>query len=80
MRAADAVQGALPVDPAEAAVREYQSRRAGCTTCGARPAEPDAIYCAECGHYLAGRCAGCGSAADIPGQRFCSGCGESLAA
>jgi hypothetical protein len=82
LRAADASasRDALATDPAEAAVLAYKARGAGCTACGARPAEPDAVYCSACGHYLPGGCAGCGAAADIPGQRFCAGCGESLAA
>jgi hypothetical protein len=80
MRAADATRDVPALDAAEAAVLAYKARGAGCTACGARPTEPDALYCSDCGHYLPGSCAGCGAAADIPGQRFCSGCGESLAA
>ena len=78
MRASDATRDAMVLDPVEAVVREYEARRAGCTACGARAAEPDALYCSACGHFLPGSCGRCGAAADIPGQKFCSGCGESL--
>ena len=78
MRASDATRDAAVLDPVEEAVREYEARRTGCTSCGARPAEPDALYCAACGHFLPGSCGRCGAAADIAGQKFCSGCGESL--
>jgi hypothetical protein len=76
---ADALSGMPLEDAAEAAVRRHRARLAECASCGPRP-EPDAVYCSDCGRYLAGRCPRCGAAADQPGARFCGACGETLAA
>lgn len=67
------------VDVAEAAVRRQRARLHECSACGPRP-ESDAVYCSDCGRYLAGCCAGCGATVDEPGARFCPGCGATLAA
>jgi hypothetical protein len=66
-------------DAAEAVVRAYRARHATCTAHGARP-ESDAVYCSECGRYLAGACATCGASVTELGARYCAGCGTSLAA
>jgi hypothetical protein len=66
-------------DPIEAAVRAYSATHPSCASCGIRP-EPDAIYCSNCGGYLAGTCDGCGIAVTAPGVRYCIGCGQRLAA
>ena len=69
-------------DPAEAAVRRYRGTVLGAPACeahGPRP-EPDAVYCSECGRYLAGTCAHCGTPVSRQGARFCEGCGRALAA
>jgi hypothetical protein len=76
--------GAVAIDESEieAAIRrarEAQSRVASCAVHGKRP-EPDALYCSECGRFLAGVCAHCGAATSAPGARFCESCGHRLAA
>ena len=76
---ADAAQAMAPEDAAEAAIRRHRAQLAECAHCGPRP-EPDAVYCSDCGRYLAGRCPRCGAAANEPGARFCGGCGQELAA
>jgi hypothetical protein len=71
---------ALPVEDAvEAAVLAYRARLKSCARCGPRP-EPDAVYCSNCGTYLAGKCESCGNAVSEPGAAFCSCCGKQLAA
>lgn len=69
-------------DPVEVALRAYRARRGeGAVSCpehGPRP-EADAVFCAECGRYLAARCPHCGTACEEEGQRFCGACGHSLA-
>jgi hypothetical protein len=70
---------AIAEDPAEAAILAYRSRRPACRRCGPRP-EPDALFCSECGSYLAGRCTSCGAVVDEAGARYCSACGRALAA
>ena len=66
-------------DDVEAAIRAYRSERPICTDHGPRP-EPDAIFCSECGRYLAGRCDQCGRRVEETGARFCASCGHRLAA
>jgi double zinc ribbon protein len=66
-------------DAAEAAILAYRSRRPACQRCGPRP-EWDALYCSDCGSYLAGACASCGAKVEEAGARFCSACGHVLAA
>ena len=66
-------------DDVEAAIRAYRSERQTCAEHGSRP-EPDAIFCSECGRYLAGRCEQCGRHVQEVGARFCAACGHRLAA
>ena len=66
-------------DPVEAAVLAFRARMKECATCGPR-LEPDAIYCSNCGRYLAGSCAHCGSAVEEPASAYCASCGSELAA
>jgi hypothetical protein len=66
-------------DDIEAAIRAYRSERPTCAEHGVRP-EPDAIFCSECGRYLAGRCEQCGRRVEETGARFCAACGHRLAA
>ena len=84
LRASDsssAVAALAAEDPAEAAVLRFRDAIGvgACPTHGPRP-ELDALYCSECGRYLAGHCAHCGASVSEPGARFCTACGESLAA
>jgi len=66
-------------DAAEAVILRYRKRQLGCSECGPRP-EPDAVYCSNCGRYLAASCARCHAAITEIGAQFCRSCGESLAA
>jgi ribosomal protein L40E len=66
-------------DVVEASVLAYRARLKSCARCGPR-SEPDAVYCSNCGGYLAGSCEGCGRAVDEAGAAFCAGCGRQLAA
>lgn len=66
-------------DEIEAAIRAYRAGRPSCAAHGARP-EPDAIFCSECGRYLAGTCQQCGRRVEETGARFCASCGHRLAA
>jgi hypothetical protein len=66
-------------DDVEAAIRAYRSERPTCADHGLRP-EADAIFCSECGRYLAGRCEQCGRRVEETGARFCAACGHRLAA
>jgi hypothetical protein len=66
-------------DAAEAAVLAYRERLKRCVRCGPRP-EPDALYCSNCGLYLAGSCASCGASVTEPGAAYCTSCGHALAA
>jgi hypothetical protein len=66
-------------DDTEAAIRAYRAARPTCAEHGPRP-EPDAIFCSECGRYLAGRCEQCGRRVEETGARFCAACGHRLAA
>ena len=66
-------------DDVEAVIRAYRSERPTCAEHGPRP-EADAIFCSECGRYLAGRCEQCGRRVQEVGARFCAACGHRLAA
>lgn len=79
--AANALQtgGIVTDDMVEAAIRRAKNTSHECVSCGPRP-EPDAIYCSNCGRYLAGSCGKCGTPVEAPGARFCTGCGEGLVA
>jgi double zinc ribbon protein len=66
-------------DDVEAAIRAYRSERPTCAEHGPRP-EADAVFCSECGRYLAGRCEQCGRRVQEVGARFCAACGHRLAA
>jgi hypothetical protein len=66
----------------EALIRRQRETRLdalSCPTHGPRP-EADAVYCSDCGRYLAGVCSQCGAAPSAPGARFCDSCGHRLAA
>lgn len=79
LRAEDATHAAVSDTQAEALIRAYRARGLACESCGPRP-EPDAIYCSQCGRYLAGACGKCGSPVTEAGARYCGACGEALAA
>lgn len=79
MRAQDAAGAMVGDDEVEAAILAYRGRAPACPSCGPRP-EPDAIYCSECGRYLAGQCFACGATVTELGARFCTSCGSTLAA
>jgi hypothetical protein len=66
-------------DAAEAVILQYRRRLLGCDVCGPRP-EPDAIYCSNCGRFLAASCAHCHAPISEIGARYCGSCGETLAA
>lgn len=66
-------------DPVEVAVLAYRQRRRECADCGPRP-EADAVFCSQCGRYLAGACQNCSAVVSEPGARFCARCGHTLAA
>jgi len=78
-----ATAAAAALDPAEAAVRRARAlvgdAVVSCPVHGLRP-EPDAVYCSDCGRYLAARCASCGTDVTREGARFCEACGAKLAA
>jgi hypothetical protein len=69
----------VAVDPAEALIARAKARALACPACGPRP-ESDALFCSDCGRYLAAACLHCGAAVESPDARFCTGCGASLAA
>ena len=66
-------------DLVEAAIRRAKKTQQDCSSCGDHP-EPDAVYCSNCGHFLAGSCKTCGTPVQVAGARYCVGCGEGLAA
>jgi hypothetical protein len=70
---------AVSDDSVEAAVRAYRAAHPTCARCGIRP-EPDAVYCSNCGGFLAGKCDSCGIAISASGIRYCIDCGHRLAA
>jgi hypothetical protein len=76
---AAAPAGAAQDAALEALIRRYRGAGYACPDHGPRR-ETDAVYCSECGRYLAGACEACGAAVGEPGARFCSGCGRRLAA
>jgi hypothetical protein len=67
------------LDPAERAIRRARATAATCPADGPRP-EPDALYCSDCGRWLAGKCASCGAPVTGEGAHFCAECGTALAA
>jgi hypothetical protein len=80
--AAAASGGADPassLDEAEALISRFRTVPPSCSACGPRP-EPDAVYCSNCGLFLAAACNHCGARVIEPGARFCSSCGAQLAA
>jgi len=77
MRGSEA--GPAGEDAVEAAVRAFRGQLKECGNCGPRP-EPDAVFCSNCGLYLAGSCGFCGSAVTEAGSSFCTSCGRQLAA
>ena len=79
LRADDAAHAATRDTQAEALIRAYRARGLACESCGPRP-ESDAIYCSQCGRYLAGACGSCGSPVTEAGARYCGACGGALAA
>jgi hypothetical protein len=79
MRAQDAAAAVVGDDEVEAAILAYRQSSPVCPDCGPRP-EPDAIYCSDCGRFLAGHCSACGTAVMELGARFCTSCGSTLAA
>lgn len=66
-------------DLAERLIARVKSRATTCPAHGPRP-EPDALFCSDCGRYLAVACLRCGAAVDEEQARFCTECGHSLAA
>jgi len=76
---AQGAEAAAPVDAVEALVLGLRAGRRTCPEHGSRP-ESDAVYCSECGRYLAGACPACGAAIAEPAARYCAGCGNALAA
>ena len=74
-----AIGAARPDDAAEALIARIKARGTVCPACGPRP-EADAIFCSDCGRYLAAACLRCGAAVGSDQSRFCPECGESLAA
>ena len=67
------------LDSAERAIRQARANAVACPVDGPRP-EPDAVYCSECGRWLAGACHACGAPVTGEGARFCAECGTALAA
>jgi cytochrome c biogenesis factor len=81
-RAAASAAGASSAgadDPAERLIARVKARPTTCPTCGPRP-EPDALFCSDCGSYLAAACLRCGAAVEERDARYCTECGHSLAA
>jgi double zinc ribbon protein len=79
LRAEPSSAPAAAPDAVEALVLAYRAQRHACPEHGQRP-ESDAMYCSECGRYLAGACSACGTAITEPAARYCTGCGTALAA
>ena len=81
MRAGDtaAAPAAAADDPLEALILRQRERLAACPAHGPRP-EADAVFCSDCGRYLAHDCARCGAEIRESDARFCSSCGGALAA
>jgi Double zinc ribbon len=77
--AEQATNTAVNDDEVEATILRYRAPRRECPSCGPRP-EPDAVYCSNCGYYLAGKCGRCGADVSEVGARFCAACGAGLAA
>ncbi len=70
---------AASADAAEALIARMKSRGVACPVHGPRP-EGDALFCSDCGRYLAGACLRCGAAVEDAQARFCGECGAALAA
>ncbi|MDH5234534.1 MAG: cytochrome c biogenesis protein CcsA, partial [Gemmatimonadota bacterium] len=66
-------------DAAERLIARVKARATTCPSCGPRP-EPDALFCSDCGRYLAAACLRCGTAVEEADARFCTACGHALAA
>jgi hypothetical protein len=71
--------GTDATDAAERLIARMKSRGTSCPTHGPRP-ESDALYCSDCGTYLAGACLRCGATIGDAHSRFCGECGAALAA
>ena len=67
------------LDPAERAIRRARAVALVCPEDGPRP-ETDAVYCSDCGRWLAGTCISCGATINAQGARYCTECGTALAA
>ena len=78
-RDSDSDRAAGDADDVEQAIRAHRAARPTCAAHGLRP-EADAIFCSECGRYLAGSCEQCGRRVEEVGARFCAACGHRLAA
>lgn len=79
MRREEGSAAAAATDEIEAAVLAWRMRRPECPTHGPRP-QPDALFCSDCGRWLAGACTHCGAAVEEPGARYCPECGKGLGA
>lgn len=66
-------------DAAEALIARAKQRGGSCPSCGPRP-ETDALFCSDCGRFLAAVCLSCGAPAGSDSARFCVECGAALAA
>lgn len=75
--AATAVAATLD-DAAERAIRRWREREVACPDCGGRP-ERDALFCSNCGRFLADACGRCGAKVSDRRARYCIECGETLA-
>ena len=83
LRGEQAVARAAPAPAAQRAPAVAGSARASACPSHGRRAEPDAVFCSECGRRLgapaAGYCVQCGSALETD-ARYCNRCGARVAA
>lgn len=63
----------------EALIGRYRTAHRDCPSCGPRP-ESDALFCSNCGRYLATACRWCGAPVTDAEARFCGECGRELRA